>query len=335
MTAKYDDLRGTTDSLQTSMQGLKEQVERFVGPPDSSLSARMAILEQKLADITGGNKDLSLVLNRVQNLRESVPGQQQMQAAVTDLQLLVMGLQGRMDDMDTALKDTQQTGDSALAQTLEGVSPQELKAAAMLIGLSQFRDSMNRSGPFSEDLALLQTMLGDRDPELNEAIVRLAPYAEQGVLSPSGLSNELKTLTGDIVAASLAGEDISIQERAMARLDGILKIRKDGQPVMGTDAQATVARAQGMLDQGNIDGAIAELQSLQGPARDTAQPVIDQAEITRLAQQVQTMMTSRVLSQIKAHAGGGHAPYTATPALKIPGADRLFGPKVYTPPSTE
>jgi acetylornithine deacetylase/succinyl-diaminopimelate desuccinylase-like protein len=86
-----------------------------------------------------------------------------------------------MDNMDTALAEEQQS-DSALGQALEGVSPQELKAAAMLIGLSQFRDSMNRSGPFADDLALLQTMLGEKYPELSAEISRLAPYAEKGVL---------------------------------------------------------------------------------------------------------------------------------------------------------
>jgi hypothetical protein len=88
-----------------------------------------------------------------------------------------------------------------------------------------------------------------------------------------------------------------------------------------------------MLDQGDIEGAIAELQTLEGPARNTAQPVIDQAETTRLAQQVQGMLTTSVLSQIKRHIGVGAA-YTAAPALNIPGADRLFGPKVYASPST-
>ncbi|HEY8190064.1 MAG TPA: uroporphyrinogen-III synthase, partial [Micavibrio sp.] len=235
MTAKYDDLRGKVDTLQTSMQDLKTQTEGFFGPPDATLSARISTLERKLSQIAGGDQNLSMVMSRVDDMSKSIPGQQKMDEAVADLKSLVAGLQGRMDKMDEALAD-QQKGDSALAQTLEGVSPRELKAAAMLIGLNQFRDTMNRSGPFGEDLALLETMLGDKDPELNEAIARLAPYAEQGVLSPSGLSDELKSLTGDIVVASLNGEDVSFRDRAMARFENVLKITKDGQPVTGAPA---------------------------------------------------------------------------------------------------
>lgn len=71
-------------------------------------------------------------------------------------------------------------------------------------------------------------------------------------------------MAGDIVVASLKGEDVSIQEKAQARLNEIMQVEKDGELVTGTDTQATVARAQKMLDEGNIEGAIAELQGLEG-----------------------------------------------------------------------
>ncbi|MGZ9098041.1 MAG: uroporphyrinogen-III synthase [Micavibrio sp.] len=308
---KFGALREKTEQLQNTVADLKGQADMLLDPENSSLVDRLMTLEQKIQTLTGGDTDLSLVLQRVQDMQTSLQGQQQLQATMGDLQGLVGKLQGRMDEMDTALAEEQQS-DSALGQALEGVSPEELKAAAMLIGLSQFRDSMNRSGPFADDLALLQTMLGEKDPALNAEITRLAPYAEKGVLSPKGLSNELKGLAGDIVVSSISGEDVSIQDKALARFQDVLTIQKDGQPVMGTDTQATVARAQQMLDAGDVDAAVLELQTLQGPARQTAQPLIDQAEITAMAQKVQGMLTTNIMSQIKSRRGGS-APYTATP----------------------
>ncbi len=326
------ELRGKAEELQTTIAGLKTQAESFIGPENATLSDRLMTLEQKLQALTGGNTDLSLVLQRIQEMQTSLQGQQQMQSAVGDLQSLVSGLQGRVDTMDTALAEEQQS-DSALGQALEGVSPQELKAAAMLIGLSQFRDSMNRSGPFEADLALLQKMLGDKDPALNAEIGRLAPYAEKGVLSPRGLSNELKGLAGDIVVSSIKGEDVSIQDKALGRFQEVLKIQKDGQPVMGNDTQATVARAQQLLDSGDVDAAVVELQTLQGPARQTAQPLIDEAQITAMAQKVQNMLTNTVMGQIRMPSGGG-APYTAKPSPfggAIVGRPAFMGPSVSTP----
>lgn len=329
---RYNDLRDRTEALQGSVQDLKTKAEGLIDPANGTLMDRVVTLEQTLKNLTGGQADLSQVLSRIQSMQNSVEGQGQLQATITNLQTLVTGLQGRMDQIEPALAAEQQS-DSALGQALEGVSPQELKAAAMLIGLSQFRDSMNRSGPFKDDLVLLQTMVGTQDPELNAAIEALAPYAEQGVLSPGGLSNELKTLTGDIVVASLSGQDVSIQDKAMARFNDMLKIRKDGQPINGTDTQATVARAQALLDQGDVDAAVLELQALQGPARQTAQPFIERAEATQMAQQVQSMLTGTVLTQIKRAAAsakngmnGGATPYVVPRPV--------IGPFLGTTPNT-
>lgn len=298
MGSKMASLYEKTKTMEDDVRLLKEQAQDYISLDNSSLMDRVEALESKIQALTGGNTDLSMVLGRVQDMQQSLQGQQQLQTAMTELQSLTSGLQGRMDQMDTALQQEQQK-DSALSQTLEGVSPQELKAAAMLIGLTQFRESLNRSGPFEDDLALLQTMMGDQDPELNAAVEKLAPYAATGVLSSDGLSNEMKALAGDIVIASIKGEDVSIQDKALARFQQVLSIQKDGQPVMGNDTQATVARAQAMLDAGDVNGAVTELQALQGPPREVAQPLIDQALVTAMAQKTQSMLANHILSHIK------------------------------------
>lgn len=337
MNQKFYDLRNKTESLQASVKDLKAQAESFMSLENSSLVDRVMELENKLGGLSGGNTDLSALLGRIGEMQKSLEGQKKLEATVAQLQAMMAGMQSQQGEaVGDALAAEQQSGDSELAQTLEGVSPEQLKAAALLIGLSQFRDSMNRSGPFSEDLALLQTMLGDKDPQLNAAIAQLAPYAEKGVLSPKGLSEELKSLTGEIVVASITGKDVSVQEKAMARFQEILKIQKDGKPVMGSDAQAKVARAQALLDSGDVDGAIVELESIEGPARATVQPVLDQAEITRMAHQVQGMLTNNVMGQIKTGLTAKRVPYTAAPRLNIPGVPSgvmgPFAPRAYTPP---
>lgn len=301
-TRMMNELRGRVDAVEASVNNLKNQAASIGGSLGAGpLDTRIATIEEKLNALTGSNPDLSNVVSRLGNVG-------QMQGAVTDLKSLVTGLQGRMDTMDTELVK-QQESNTALGQALEGVSPKELKAAAMLIGLNQFRDSLNRSEPFADDLAMMQGMVGDKDPELNEAITKLAPYAEKGILSPNGLSDELKGLTGDIVVASVQGQDVSVQDKAMARFQKLVSIEKDGKPVMGNQTQATVADAQKMLDAGDVDGAMKQLQTLQGPAREKAQPIIDQGEITMMAQKVKSLLSANVLDQIK---GAMHpAPLTA------------------------
>jgi hypothetical protein len=197
------------------------------------------------------------------------------------------------------MAQTQQTPGSALGQTLEGISGKDMKAAALLIAFSQLRDSLNRNVPFEEDVVLLQKLVGNDDPELQAALTKLAPQAEKGgVLTSEGVSEELKGLTGDIVFASLKGEDVSPTEKAKVRLTQILNVKKDGEIVGGTPTQNLVTKAQDQLDKGDVQGALATLKSLEGDAKTTAQPVIEQAEATVLADQIQSMLRSMIVANV-------------------------------------
>lgn len=292
VTALATELRGRMGAIETSVDVIKTQAQSVVGSDNfSAISERLGIIEQKLQNMTSANPDLSAVVSKLQNPED-------LSGAVDDLKNLISGLQGRVDQMDVELAK-EQAANTALGQALEGVSPKELKAAAMLIGLTQFRQSLNRSEPFADDLAMMQSLSGDNDPELLEAIAKLSPYAEKGVLSPTGLSNELKGLTGDIIVSSISGDDVSVQEKAIARFQNLVSIKKDGQTVIGNDTQSHVSAAQKFFEEGRVDEALKELQSLQGPARIKAQPVIDQAQVTILAHQVQGVLSKSIMAQIK------------------------------------
>ncbi len=309
LSATVADIKAQAVEAKQSATALARQVGDMagsvMGPQAGDMTQRLGRLEQQFAGFTGSG-DFTALIDRMHQMQQTLEGQQKLAASVEQLNTIVGGLQGRMDKLDGELAQAQ-TGQGALGQTLEGVSPTDLKAAALLMGLVQFRTSVNRNAPFDQDLALLQSMLGPEDPALNDAITRLAPQAQQGVLSPAGLSGELRGLAGEIVVASLQGEDVSLKEKAKARLNDVLQVKKDGELVTGTDTQARIDRAQALLDQGDVNGAIAELETLQGPARDTAQPVIDQAKMTALAQKVQMMLTERVTARLQAP---GSAPYT-------------------------
>ena len=162
----------------------------------------------------------------------------------------------------------------------------------MLVGLSQMRSTLMRdSVPFAQDLESLKSLVGDSDPELTAALERLAPQAAAGVLTPSGLSAQFAGVAGDVVSASLTGENVSIEDRAKARLNNVFQVEKDGQLITGTPAQATVSKTQRLLEQGDISGAINEMKMLQGPAASVAQPWISKAQGTLMAQQLQGMLT--------------------------------------------
>jgi hypothetical protein len=161
-----------------------------------------------------------------------------------------------------------------------GVPKNELKAAAMLLALTQVRSALNRNDEaFDSDLALLMNMVGSDNPELSGALTKLAPHSKDGILSASGLQNEFRTIAGDDVVSSLRGEDVSFIEKASARMNDVLKIEKDGDLISGTQTQATVNKADAMINGGNIDDAISFLKkSLRAKELKPLRPWIKKAE---------------------------------------------------------
>lgn len=287
-----------TADVKTAAQQAKDITASVSASNAGSLSDRLSILEAKLSDVEGGQaiKDLT---TRIRGLEVTVAGQQQLTDSVGELSKIVDAIDGQVNDLDDRMAQAQQNPSSALGQTLEGISDKDLKAAALLIAFSQLRDSLNRNAPFADDVVLLQKLVGNDDPELQAALDRLAPQAEKGgVLTSEGLSEELKGLSGDIVFSSLKGEEVSPTEKAKVRLTQILNVKKDGELVGGTPTQKIVSKAQQQLDQGDVQGAIATLNALEGDAKTKAQPVIDQAQATVLADQIQGMLRQMIVANV-------------------------------------
>ena len=287
-----------SQKLETTVKNLGERVDiiaKDVMEPNIPVSERISRAGE-YATMFGAPEQLTSMLQKVQGLQTSLDGQTHLSSVVAELNMIFSKSESD-EDLQQALMQAQQE-DDALGYALEGVAQDDLKAAALLLGLAQFRSTLNRNAPFEEDLALMQNMLGEDDPELQQAISKLAPKASAGVLTPEGLKGEFKGLAGDIVVASLKGEDVSIQERAKARFNDVLSVEKDGELITGTDTQAKVARAQRYLDEGNIEAALGELQSLEGEASNAAQPFIQEAELTMIAQHLQGMFTKRTVGEI-------------------------------------
>lgn len=314
MQVRMNDLSGKFSSFETTVTtGLNELgarindigatvgVERtadgqIVLNNNLSLSERVTALESRLR-AAGEEIDLGQMMNRFEALTQSVGGQGEMDAAMADLKAVINSIQGRMGQLDMALEQAKQDND-ALARSLENVTGRDLSAAAMLLALTQFRSSMNREEPFADDLQTLQELVGNDDPELTAAINRLAPHAENGVLSPAGLKAELQSITGDIVMAKLAGEDVSIKDRIIARIGQILSVEKDGKPIVAIREQEIIAQAQAHLDKGDVAAAMTALNKLEGEAAIAAQPFQQKAAGTLAAQNAEAILLQTFLDRL-------------------------------------
>ncbi len=287
--------------VQSKMQVLADQAEQFKSAiATGDMQSKLAQLETKFDQVVQQAHSLGLnsLMSRVSALQQTPEGA----SAVTGLVGMLANAPAGTDIGQTF--EAMRQSDPSVAKIAEGVAPEDMKAAAMLIAMSQLRSSLQKdNSSFDADLALLKRTLPSDDPKLAEAIDRLAPKAKYGVLTPSGLSQQFRGMTGDIVSASLSGSDVSLREKAKARLADVFMVEKNGQRISGTEAQIAIAAAQKELDMGNVDAAIEILQTLKGPAAEKTQPFLEQAQATVLAGNLQNMLGQNILQSLKANAG--------------------------------
>ncbi|MCC6597211.1 MAG: hypothetical protein IT559_00235 [Alphaproteobacteria bacterium] len=295
------------ENLDTQLEKLREQagqaqeqlgqvVEKAQEISEDVLAQDAGTLEERATKLSDHLREISnspalvALQEKLQIWCSQQEGQEQIGQAVAELSALVGSMGGQMDDFGARLHEARLQS-TALNRVFDGVPASELKAAALLLGMNQFRSSLNRDNePFADDLQVLKNLIGDGDPALLEALERLTPRAEEGVLTLPGLGQEFKTVAGDAVVASLKGEDVALSERAKARMNDVLQIEKDGELLTGTHTQAALLRTEKFLDSGDLPEAIQAAETIEGPAAETIAPWIRQAEATLRAQKVNDML---------------------------------------------
>jgi uroporphyrinogen-III synthase/DNA-binding transcriptional MerR regulator len=196
-----------------------------------------------------------------------------------------------------------QKADPALQHVMGGVAPKDLGAAAMLLTMNELRGNIGGGQSFESDLKIIEKYAQD-DPEMQAALKRVAPYARSGVLSRQHLQKEFRNIAADIVMAKLQGEDASVRERVLLRLSKYAKMRKIDD-IEGAGVDAAVARAELLIDQGDIKGAIRELQSLEGAPADAAASWMQQAEGHVAADDSSQLLLQTVLGMLGGTSDGG------------------------------
>ncbi len=258
---------------------------------------------------------LAAAIERYTSIRSTEDGQQKLSAAWSELSRRLSNTAGFSDiELDGVLQNTREQ-EPALTELFSGVDSAEIRPAMLLFGMEQVRAVLGQdNASLLPDLQALATMAGNEDPDLSEAIGQLMPVAGEGVLSPGGLSGVLQSMSGDIVSASLSGDDVSMQERAKARLNNVIEIEKDGALISGTPVQASITQAQHQLAEGDVMGAIASMQSLQGPGAQAAAPWLQKANVTLMAQQLKNTLTRTINVKTGSGVTTADAPLVSNPA---------------------
>lgn len=303
-----DNLDEKIAGLQTQAKTVKEQAIAAKEGVGEAVRQAQAISQDVLAEDAGNlgqrmerlqthmdalvaSPQIAGLLERFTTWQSDENGQTIMDRSIQEISSLLENMNGDLSGFSGAL-DNARAQSTALGQSLNGVPAEDLKAAALLLGMTQMRTALNRdNAAFGDDLEVLLSLVGEDHTALRGALERMAPHAESGVLTPAGLSNEFRSMAGDVVVASLKGEDVSLKEKAAAKMNEIFQVEKNGELVTGTPTQATLARTDKLLEEGDLAGAIAQIETLQGAERDAAALWLDQARATLAAKQMKTMIT--------------------------------------------
>ncbi len=316
--ATLSELQNKVSELSDQAKNYSQTIEEF---KNGSVNERLQSVEQSIQGLADHTRALGLqgFLYRLQNLQSSAQGQEIVEQWMSSIAGMTLGtdtVQGETQaankespDFDAALTQLQMS-DPQFAETFRDVAPEDIKAAIMLMAMAQLRNSLERDRTsFDQDLNILKLTLARDNPELAKSIDQLAPKAKSGVLTPQGLSKEFRAMSGEIIADSLAGKNVSVKDKAIARLGDLVKIEKNGAQISGTRAQIQVAEAQKLLDQGDIAGAMAILQETQAEQGNTQEgnfagndrinAFLSEAQATLAAQNLRQNLQNKVSLQLK------------------------------------
>ena len=202
---QLDDLKAQIEHTRESLDETVESVKGYA--QEHNLEERVVQLQSYVSEISGGG--VYALLSRFESMEETTSGREMLDNSVNELTKLLSGANTTDESKINQLVEVARSSNESLGQTLENVPHQELKAASMLLAMTQIRGAFNRGDTsFDSDLKLLLNMVDEDNVELRAALEKLAPDAKSGVLTTNGISNEFRSLAGDVVAASLAGEEV-------------------------------------------------------------------------------------------------------------------------------
>jgi hypothetical protein len=281
------------EPIKSAIGALQRRVEQF----ESTLNARLDEIEKRPAppgvDLEPIKSAASALTQRVDQLEAASAAARQSAAAIGAMQAGLQQLEQRLGALE-AQSSSRATNEGAelqktqlelarlgkLTADLENRVPaieRQIKSqngvertdAALAMVLLQMREAVEQARPFPAEYNAFKALA--RDPDLGAAAEPLAEAARNGVASRAVLSKRLAELAGQVAAAGEPPAASDWGAQALARLRGLVSIRRiDG--ASQTGPEAAVSAAETALARGDLAGAAAALEPLSGANAEAARP---------------------------------------------------------------
>jgi hypothetical protein len=280
-------------------------VERAVTNPapaqaDPGAGARA---EETQTALKAVEEKIAGLANRIDQMdsavRESRSRAEANSAAISELQNAARGSAADHTQIEALARRT-----AALEQATRAAAEELAKRAAagsndravrLAVAADALRNAVARGEPFTAELATIKSLGGDA-----VALAPLEPYASSGLPSNSVLGRELGQLVPAMreAAGTAQPREGSFLERLQANAEQLVRIRPLEEKT-GDDAHAILSRIEIKAGSGDIPGALAELAKLPPEVRAPAQAWIAKAEARAKADAASRKLAADAFAALK------------------------------------
>lgn len=276
-------LKARVDADEARLAALESGNEGASGTAPSA--ARSATAEKALADLRSD-------LDAQQKASTDALAKLDARLSEAEKRLPAADLSARLDSL--APKSDVAALDARLAKLENRDTASLVRRTSALLALADLMRASEREQPFTNELDVLRALV-PASPEIAD----LSRHAKKGVPSVTILSQRFAQDADSILAAEHAARAQNWLERVWLDLVNVVSVRRIGN-VPGSDTEARVARAEFALKNGDFAAAVADVRSLDAPARAAAAPWLKDAEARLAVDADARALTNRVVAGLAA-----------------------------------
>ena len=271
--AAEDKIRSTQVEFDTAAQELVRRLEEEMRDEQGKWREEFESEREKIANSfqerlrteTERMRQVSEQQQRNDLLEQAVALKKQFLAQVTDkVETERNGRLSKLSDLSSSVSELEK-----LTADWNSVIDANLKTQHLQVAVEAVRstlESADRPRPFLKELAALKEIASD-DSVVNAAIASINPTAYQrGVPTTAQLIDRFRRVAAEVRKASLLPEDAGVASHAASLLMSKFLFKKQGMTV-GDDVESVLTRTETLLEEGNLDEAAREMNTLDGWAK--------------------------------------------------------------------
>lgn len=319
------------EAIKSAQSAMARRVDQL----EPAVNKRLAEIEKRTVppgiDAEAINSAESALARRVDQLEAARNADRQTEATVAGTKAGLQQLDQRLGAIEaqSASRTASETGDlqniqqelarlgkvtadmanrfPALERQVQSQAGAVRTDAALALVLLQMREAVEQARPFPAEYRTFEALA--RDPALAAAAQPLAEAAQNGVASRVVLSKRLAEIADQVATATEPPDESAWGAQALARLRGLVTIRRVG-GAERTGPEAAMSAAQTALSRGDLAGAVGKLDTLTGANAEALRPWLRMAR-ERLA--VETAL-DHLHELLSARLGSSPAGPAAAPA---------------------